>query len=147
MDTYVVLRILLNVFEIMACTAAFVCWSKIKNTYWKYFAFYLLFIVIVELSMEYIGYIKDNVKLNAAVYNFAVIPIQFVFFYWIFFNWLTEKKNKKLIILGLLIYLFVFFADKLYFDRVQFWFSSLSYMVGNIILLTLIIIFFIEFFN
>lgn len=46
--------------------------------------------------------------------------------------------------MGTAIYLLTLLADMLFFNQMRkFWFSSLSYLVGNIILLILIIIFFL----
>ncbi len=147
MDIYLKLRIGLNFFELLACVTGFASWRKIKNSYWKFFPLYLALIVVTEITAECIGYLGGNWKLNADIYYFFGIPLQFIFFYWLFYKWFVLQSEKRCALLGTAIYLLTLLADMLFFNQMKFWFSSLSYLVGNIILLILIIIFFLGFIN
>jgi hypothetical protein len=147
MDIYLKLRIGLNFFELIACVMGFIYWKKIRNSYWKFFPVYLAVIVITELTAEYTGYVAGNWKLTADLYYFFGIPIQFVFFYWLFYKWFEHHKERNWALTGAVIYLITLLTDILFFNQMKFWFSSLSYLTGNIILLVLIIIFFLKFIN
>lgn len=144
MDIYLKLRIGLNFFELLACVTGFIYWRKFRNTYWKFFPFYLALILLLELTAEYIGYIDGNWKLNANLYYFFGIPFQFIFFCWFFHKWFKQTKEKKWPLIGVFVYLLAFFAEILLLNQMEFWFSSLSYLTGNIILLVLIITFFLS---
>ena len=55
--------------------------KKFKNTHWKWFFAYLLFILISGLGNKWI---KELLSLQGNdFYIFFVIPIEFLFFYWL----------------------------------------------------------------
>lgn len=145
MDKYLLMRLLLNVFELLAAVTAMLQWKKIKHSYWKWFAIYLVIIAATEIFAEYVGYYLKNEQLNAAINIYFSIPLQFIFFFWLFYKWFQNNDKKKWPIAGIVVYLLSILVEVLLFKEQQLWFFSFSYVTGNIILLLLTLMFFFGF--
>lgn len=145
MDKYLLMRLLLNVFELLAAITAMLHWKKIKHSYWKWFAIYLVIIVATEIFAEYVGYYLKNRELNAAINIYFSIPLQFLFFFWLFYKCFEYSNKKKWPVTGMVIYLLSILVDQLFFKEQKLWFFSFSYVTGNIILLLLTLSFFLDF--
>jgi hypothetical protein len=79
------------------CSVIF--WRNIKNTPLRWFLPYLLFIVAVELTGRYV---RKVLKLsNVWMYNISV-PLEYLFFVFIFWFFLKNKITRKLCVLFLL---------------------------------------------
>jgi hypothetical protein len=137
---------ILYLLELGACITGFIYWKKIKHSFWKWFPFYLAVIVIVELTGDYLNYIKDY-DLKNSIYNNFSIPLEFLFFYWLYYKYAAGKKRMQLVILCMLVYLTGILLDQVYFKQTNYYFDSFSYSVGNMALLVAIISFFIQFSN
>lgn len=135
---------ILYVLELAACITGFICWKKIKNTFWIGFPFYLAVICAVELTGDYLNYIQDY-RFKNLIYNNFSIPLEFLFLYWVYYKYAEGIKRKKLVILCSVIYLAGFFLDQVYFKDTNYFFDSFSYSIGNMVLLVVIISFFIQF--
>ncbi|MBK7559530.1 MAG: hypothetical protein IPI54_15350 [Chitinophagaceae bacterium] len=142
MDIYLKLRIGLNVFEALACLAGFIYWAKIRNTYWKWFPVYLAIILITEVAGEITGYRLGWVQFNRNLYTFFCIRFQFLFFFWLFWIYFEKPIYKNWAFTGAIIYLLSFVINISFLFNIRFAFFSFSYMMGNIILLILTILFF-----
>lgn len=120
--------------EGLAALTALLSYHKIKNQYWKYFMFYLIFIFLCEAVGKWGDlFIQYN---KAAFYNYFVIPIQFIFFYWLY---AAKSFGKTKLFVGLsLLYLFSFIPSEIMFssDKIMF---SLNYTLGCLILMILVI--------
>src|SRR6186713_3346037 len=147
MNKYFWLRILLNIFEAISLISGIIFWKKVKNTYWKWFVFYCGLILFIELFAKFIGYGLKNPKLNSDFYFFIGIPVQFIFFCWLFHKWFEKPKDQMLSLMSLVIYLLSWIIDLLFLRHQRMWFSSFSYTVGNIVLLLMVILFFLRFVN
>lgn len=145
MDKYLVLRLVLNFFELLACVVGFIHWKKYNNSHWKWLIIYLAIITFTELIAEYCGYVLKDLQLNTRINFFFSIPIQFLFFTWLFYKWFELRKGKKWPLLGAGIYLVSLLAELLYFNDKKLWFLSFSYTTGNIVLLVLALLFFYNF--
>lgn len=141
MSKYLFLRLLLNFFELLAAITGIIYWRKVKQSFWKWFTIYLSVIAITELVAEYIGYQLKNQQLNAALNIYFSIPLQFVFFFWLFYQWLQDGVHKKWPVIGFLVYIFSLVAEFIYFSNRHLWFFSFSYITGNIVLLLLALFF------
>lgn len=146
MDKYFWLKIVLNSFELLAFVAGLIRWKKIRHSYWKWFVLYLGLILLTELVAKYVGYGLRRPKLNAAIYFYFGLPLQFLFFCWLFYKWFTGKR-KIWPIACAVVYVLCWLADFLFLREKRLWFSSFSYTAGNMVLLVLIIMFFIRFIN
>ena len=143
MNTFVVL---VNIFELLACLTGFFYIKKLKGSYWYYFPFYLAVVVVTEITAEYISYVLHNVPLNTKVYIYFGIPVQFLFFYWVFYQYFKKTKNNKWPVLLGGVYILCLMIELFYPGKMKF-FPSFSYMQGNIFLLILILMFYVRFIN
>jgi hypothetical protein len=147
MNIYLKLAILLNVFELTACIAGFLNWKKIKNSYWKWFPVYLAVIVAVEIVAELVNHVWKNRAINHHLYFYFAIPLQFLFFFWLFSRWHTSVKEKRYCYIGAGIYIAAWIVEFFVLSQSRLSFLSFSYTIGNIVLLLLILRFFIIFIN
>ena len=137
MGTIQILRWLLNSVEIVSVIAGFLCWSKLKGTYWKWFPFYLLFIAAAELTGKYFSLMGWK-ELNLGLFNYLVIPVEFLFFYWLFYQSFKKSNYNWLPFFSTVVYLVCLLFDYLFLSKKQLWFLSFSYTIGNLLLLVLI---------
>lgn len=143
MNKYDILRLVLNFFELLACIVGIACFKNVRNNYWKWFVVYLTVIVFAELLSEYLLMIKHLP--NQWIYTWFVIPFEFLFFFWLYFQYFKNTSYRnQLFLLVTTGYLTCYIVDMVYLRKLQFAFSSFSYMAGSIFLLVLIIIFFIK---
>lgn len=119
--------------------------SRIKKAFWKWFVLYLWLIFLTEMSGEYVFAVLHNPQLNAALYTWWAIPLQFIFFSMLFFWHFNRRGDKWVSAVCAVLYLAAWVADMVWLRHLQFAFTSFSYMTGNIVLLLQIILFFIRF--
>lgn len=136
------MQIGLLVLEATACIIGFLNWKKIKTSFWKWFAVYLAVIAICEITGLFLLYFFKETIPSRNLYNYFVIPLEFLFFYWLYYRYYKDKSEKKLALASLIIYLPVFVISVIFFDDVTIWLFPFSYLAGIIMLLILIIIFF-----
>lgn len=130
--------------ELIAALTGFLCWKKIKGTYWQWFPVYLLVVAVAESLSLYCTQWRPF--LQATVFPFFIVPLEFIFFTWLFSRQFTAgSSGKYLCWIGLAVYGLAFTADQIYFADRSYWFYSFSYSVGNIILLVLIITYLVRF--
>lgn len=138
-----ILVYLLNLFEILACIAGMLHWEKIKNTYWKWFLVYLIVIAVVEVYGIYFGSLRNNTIL----YNYFAIPLQFLFFFWLFSKGNNSKNRQLWPIIPSSIYLACWVIEYLFLRQRVTWFDSFSYTMGNVLLVILLINYLLRFIN
>ena len=127
--------------EAVACTTGFIYYKKFKGTYWVVFIGYLLFIVLCENAGAVINSYQLD-EINTVFYNYLVIPVEFMFFFWLFYRSLTGSRFIWLPIVCGGVYLASWLVDIIYVSRLHFFFTSMSYTIGNLLLLILILQFF-----
>ncbi|MFN8306243.1 MAG: hypothetical protein U0T79_05680 [Ferruginibacter sp.] len=142
MDIYLTLRIVLNIFEALACITGFVYWKRISGTYWKWFPVYLGLICITEITGEIAGYRLQLYQFNRNLYTFFCIPLQFLFFCWLFWKYFGKHSSRNWALAGAALYALSFLINVLFLSNFRFVFFSFSYMMGNLVLLVLTILFF-----
>lgn len=119
-------------------------WKKIRNTHYKWFSLYLLYIIATDVFGKYL--ISHNIP-NQHFYDYFVIPVEFLFFYWLLYRALKSGSSKRLPAIATGLYLLSFLVDVFYFAKHVYPFYSFSYSVGNLLLLVLILSFFIQMIN
>lgn len=155
MSTEVVLKHGLIVTELAASVVGFLNWNKIRNSYWKWFPVYLAVVVLVEVNGTLLMALLDDpankkwegTRLNSAMFRYFGIPIQFLFFFWLFSRYFYKQKEYKWPLIGAAIYILSWIIEMLFFEKVHTWFMSFSYTIGNIMFLVMIILFFVRFVN
>jgi hypothetical protein len=77
--------------EGIAALASIIFYKRIKNTHYLYFSLFLIIIFSCELLAKYGGqYISFSKNI---MYNYFVIPLEFIFLYWLYaYKSLNQKK-------------------------------------------------------
>lgn len=132
---------ILHLFQAIATLAGFMHWKKIKDSYFKWFPPYLLIILLAEYTGRYFK-VTGMLKTNFIFFNYAIIPFEFLFFFWLFHMSFILQKYNRLPVICLLVYIASIIPDWIYFHNKTYWFYSFSYTVGNLLLLILIFRFF-----
>jgi hypothetical protein len=130
----------LNLFELMACVTGFIYWKKIRSSYWRLFPIYLLVIVCVEV----LGAFTEG-DFNINLYSYFGIPIQFLFFFWLFHQYFKPLPPVIWSIIATAVYIISLVTELIFLRNETLFFSSLSYTVGNVMLAILVLIFFSRF--
>lgn len=120
--------------EGLAALVALLYLPRLKNTYWKYFAIYLVFIFLSETLAEQDIFSRDG---KVQFYNYLVIPAQFLFFYWLYAAKLF--KRPKLFYAFSVLYILSFIPHEILFNSKKIVFS-LNYTLGSLFLLYLVIL-------
>ena len=136
--------IILNCLELAACITGCLYWSKIRETYWKWFPIYLGLILITELTAEYFLFARHDLKTNGDIYWYFGLPLELLFLFWLFYQY--AKPRKWPLILAA-IYVAGWILDQVYFSHLKLFFDSFSYTIGNALLLICLFVFFIRFSN
>lgn len=137
--------IVLNILELSACITGFLYWNKIRHTYWKWFPVYLAIIFLIEITGEYFLHVRNDLRVNIILYSYLGIPLQFFFFYWIFYRQFVKTRLAIWPLISAAIYFICLVADLPYLSKINFYFESFSYIMGCIFLLILLLIFFSRF--
>ena len=122
-------------FELLASIVGLVNWQKIKHDYFISFPIYLLLIAILEIICFWrLG------ELAKILDVFILIPLEFLFFFWLFYK---NSQKKRLILIGSFVYLISFIVEIFIAERInKGYFLSFSYSIGNIVLLVFILQYF-----
>lgn len=131
-------------FELLSATFGVIYWHKIKASHWKYFVGYLFLVFLGEL-LFYLLYFRGQYSASRILVNNIIIPLEFLFFFWLFYK---NGSPRKMVILGVVLYILCFFIE-IWMNQQgnKFYFLSFSYSIGNIILLILIFQYFIQLSN
>jgi len=120
------------------------CWNKVKDTRYKWFVIYLGYILLADLSGALIK--MQNIP-NEHYYDLFVIPVEFIFFLWLFNKSLEARKHRRLTAVFGMLYTASVLIDNFYFSHHPFHFCSFSYSIGNLLLLASALLFFIQLTN
>lgn len=141
MSTIEFLKISLYLAEGIAFLSALYKLYTTKSSDYKYLTFYFLFILLAEETGRLLVS-KDLFDLTKYWYSFIVIPVEFFFFYWFLLNHFNTKKDRQIAKTGIVLLAFGFIIDWLFFYNSKAIFISLSYTLGNLILLILVLRYF-----
>lgn len=123
------------------CVAALVgiyYYFKLKESHWKWFCLYLIFIFIQEFFWRFEHPFLPFSKIT--YYAFFGIPIQYLFFIWLYA--LKSLKKPNLTIIFCVIYLMALVVEAL-LKKISV-FYSISLNIGNILLLILVVLEFLK---
>lgn len=124
----------LLVIQLLAALTGCFYFFRLKNSYWKWFAVYLVIIFIQEHLLTYISplSIEANKKYNL----FFGIPFQFIFLYWLYAS-KSLQKQKMFIICTIILIVTIIMAG--YFQTTS---AAISFCtnVGTIILSFLVVL-------
>ena len=121
--------------EGIAAVTSILFYKSIKGSHYRYFSVFLTVIFCCELfgmfGEKLIAYS------NPSFFNYFVIPLEFLFFFWLYAC--KSFKNKKLFYIFSLIYALSFILNELYFIKNKSIFSF-NYTMGSFLLMFLVII-------
>ena len=147
MNTQEYFILALNFCELAACFAGFYYWQKIKNSYWKWFPVYLAVIVVIEVLGKLLRLYFGPASWNTHLYIYFGIPIQFLFFFWLFSKQADAKKKRVMFIIPALVYIGAWVIERIFLAETRLWFTSFSYTIGNLLLVVLLINYLLKFIN
>jgi hypothetical protein len=130
---------LLHFCEFIAVIGSIYKFNSLKKTYWKWFVFYLIYILMFEISSA-IALYYFKIKIGNFISLFQ-IPIEYIFFYWLY---AYISLNKKMLFWFLsIIYLFSLFLEYTLTIN-NFSGLSLNKTFGTLLLLALVVLEFIK---
>ncbi len=124
---------LLHLCEFIALVAGIIKFKSLKNSYWKWFVFYLAYILVYEI-ISYIAKVEFKYKIGA-FQSYIHIPIEYLFLFWLFA--VKSLKNKVLFWILCLVFLISLIIEN-YLKPTGYTFLSLNTTVGNLLLLILV---------
>ncbi|CAM1365191.1 conserved membrane protein of unknown function [Tenacibaculum soleae] len=139
LQTYPILNKLLLGAELIAALVGFIYVFKLRNNYWKWFSFYLIFIFI----QEFFWFFKSsflNIK-KEDYYAFIGIPFQYIFLYWLYAY--KSLKSKNIFRVVSFIYLLTYIPLEFFFKKLNVVYS-INLTIGTILLSFLIVFEFIK---
>lgn len=120
--------------EGLAAVIALFYYNRLKEQYWKLFVFYLVFIFLGEAYGKWGSFVNFT---KAQYYNYLLMPIQFIFFYWLYAA--KSLGKPKLFWIISILYLLSFIPNELYFSKSKIVFAF-NYTFGCLILMLLVIL-------
>ena len=130
------LKLLLGL-EFLSCITAIFYFKKLNKSFWIYFCFYLIILTFSDFYIDAISKVTHLKKQH--IYAYFIIPLQFIFFYWLYAY--QSLLKKKIFWLFLLLYIVSFIPIELYFARLKVVYSF-NYTIGSFLLMILV---FLEF--
>lgn len=126
--------------EFFCALIALFKYNSLKNTYWKWFVYYVVMIFIFELfSFTVLDYFPNVRKYY---FSFLVIPFQFFFFYWLYA--LKSFNSVKIFIIVALVYGVTFSVTHFTgVDKTRI-INMISYSVGGMLLFFLVLLEFLK---
>jgi hypothetical protein len=109
-------------------------YKSVKNNFWKFFAFYLIIIFLCEVLGKW--WTNWNIISKAEYYNYLVIPLQFIFLYWLYA--VKSMERKTLFFFLSILYLVSFVPSELYFKGSKIIFSF-NYTFGSLLMMILVV--------
>ena len=125
------------VFFLLECLCAIIGllnYKKLKNSYWKWFVFYVVAIALLEGFSRYVMVNYPDYRIF--YYDLFVIPFEFLFLYWLYgYN---SLDNKKRFWICSCLYLLSFIPHFLSFE-VSSPIYSFNYIVGTLLLFYMVL--------
>jgi hypothetical protein len=114
--------------EIFSAIVGLLYIPKVIKTKWIWFVVYL---VILSISDFFSKDIIEAFSFDGHIYrNYYILPLQFVFFYWLYA--IMSFKSYKLFIAALLVYFLSLWFESFFKYKIEI-LSSFSYVVGCLI--------------
>jgi hypothetical protein len=127
-------------FEIAAFLTGVIFWYKIKRPRLRLLVPFLFFIVVVEFLGRHIS--KDLHQSNAWLYNIS-IPVEYLFYAFLFSNFYKRKFSKSLVKLFLVVFP-IWVLINLFFVQGFFEFNTNFLKVGSFCMILLCFLVFVE---
>jgi len=126
---------LLHLCEFIALVAGIIKFKSLKNSYWKWFVFYLAYILLYEI-ISYIAKVEFKYKIGA-FQSYIHMPIEYLFLFWLF---AVKSLQKKVLFYWFSLLFFLSFIIDTRLQQEDFTFKSLNTTIGNLLLLILVML-------
>lgn len=136
-----ILKWTLNAFEFAAACTGLYYWNKWKNTYWKWFTIFLIFIFLTELVGKYLAHNVPGT--NAKWYRYVNIPVYFLFLLWILGKPFEAKKIFTISRFFMVGYIILFLIEEYMYGSTKIKYSVYSYQFGSVGILILSVQYFL----
>ncbi|MFP8896218.1 MULTISPECIES: hypothetical protein [Chryseobacterium] len=120
--------------EAFAAIISLIYYNRVKKQHWKYLAIYLILIFLCESAVKWGEKPLKIDRIN--FHNYFVIPLQFIFFYWLYAKESLKKTKLFYILTGA--YLLTYILRALFFPEKKVIFSF-NYNIGCLLLMALVI--------
>lgn len=130
-----------NYFEFFALLTSVLFWQSIKKTPLRWLAYFLFFIVAVEITGAY--YSKILHKPNAWLYNFSV-PLEYLFFTWLLSQHFRTPAFKRIAIFFLVGFSSFMVLQLFVFGQLTV-FNSIFLKIGSLAMIIFCCFYFIDF--
>jgi len=119
-------------------------YKSYKNTFNKYFLYFLGYGIITELIGG--NFYKLFNFTNHIVYNLYAM-VQFLFYLWLFSKYLKKEKNKQIAKYFIYLTILFFILNTLFFQSIIDISQSYFFLFGGVLLIVTILLFFVEILN
>lgn len=126
--------------EFISALVALYYLPKLKQNYWKWFSLYLILVFLQEVFWKFAP--NDIFSFRKQdYYAFFGIPIQYLFFYWLYAS--KSLNKKKLYYACCIVYIFTFVPLELYEQKIKT-ISTINLTIGSIIIIFLVVLEFLK---
>ncbi|WP_298305395.1 hypothetical protein [Flavobacterium sp.] len=126
---------LLHLCEFIALVAGIIKFKSLKNSYWKWFVFYLAYIFVYEI-ISYIAKAEFKSKIGY-FQSYIHIPIEYLFLFWLF---AVKSLQKRVLFYWFSVLFFLSFVIDARLQQGDFTIKSLNTTIGNLLLLILVML-------
>lgn len=138
-EFYYILKPILLFAEVIAAIVGLIYLPRLKKSYWSVFIFYLLFIALQELFWHIFIGIKPEIK--HLYYAYVGIPVQYIFFYWLY--GVKSLENKRLFFICSSLYILTYLPIELFFNELRV-VHQLNPTIGTLFLIILVLLEFLK---
>jgi hypothetical protein len=117
-------------------------WRHQPKSYWTFFPFFLIILGICDGIGIYFAK-NGQIEISQIIYIYLIIPVEIIFYLWLFSK--DISGNKTIFKTGISLFLLSIFIEFYFKEGIsEFSFSSFSYLIGNLIMLINILVFFFD---
>lgn len=133
-----------DIAEMLALLTSILCFKRIRNTPLLLFIPYLTLVVTTEMLGKYWGS-TNNISLNIKLYNVTTV-LEFLFFYYLFYQCITKQIFKQLIIYFSVFYVTATVINQVFIQGFEV-FHSYTMLLGTIIIIVFVFFYFYDAFE
>lgn len=120
-----------------------IAYKKLQPQWLQLFLYFLIVSFIVDLGATY--YSQSFKKSNHFIINFF-LPVNFCFYFFIFYKTFETKKLRKIVLVSVVLYLGLFLVDILFINGI-FFYNTYSYCGGSILVVFCCLLYFMWLFS
>ncbi|HMI07275.1 MAG TPA: hypothetical protein VK528_07000 [Flavobacterium sp.] len=118
--------------QLLCAVTAILTFRKVRHTYWKWFAYYIVLIFFIEAFSRW-G-LENYPKSRQVYYEFFGIPVEFLFLFWLYGK---SLHRKRLFWIFVSVYVLSFIPHEFFKDKGAIMYS-MNYTIGTFLLMILV---------